>query len=100
MNILYSQYKTSNETLQSMPTSSKLLLAISTALFVFTSFFLSLFLMAVSLILVPFTVFSLWLFKRKTQKDTDSNTQYSDFANTSEPDNSIIEAEYTVIKSD
>jgi membrane protein implicated in regulation of membrane protease activity len=104
MTILYSQFKTFNETSertsQAMPTGSKLLLFIGTAFVVLTSFFLALFLIAISLVLLPFAAFRLWLFKRKIQKYDRSNSQYSDVLNTSERDNSIIEAEFTVIDSE
>ena len=80
-----------------MFTRSMLLLVISTA---FTSFFLSLFIVIISFGLLPFTSFRLWLVKRKGQKYTDNNTKYPDFINVNEQSNRVIEAEYTVIKSD
>lgn len=104
MTILYSQFKSFNQSYsrisQSMSSRSMLLLVISTVFVVFTSFFVSLFIVMISLGLLPFTAFRLWLVKRKTQKYSDSNMQYSDFINVNEHGNRVIEAEYTVIKSD
>jgi len=104
MNILYSQFKAFNETTektsQSMSISSKLLLVISTTFVLFTSFFIALFLMSISMVLLPFAGLRLWLFKRKLQKYGYNNKRYSDFANNSQPDNSIIDAEFTVVDRD
>ena len=104
MNILYSQFKTFNETFERttkpMSISRKLLLGISAVFVLFTSLFVALFLMAISLVMLPFVAIRLWLFKKRIQEHMNSNKYYSDIENIKESDNGIIEAEFVVVDND